>query len=332
MGRRNPGERWSAPGVVANLRDQVDMTQAPRACLDCGADISHRHGNTRRCEPCSAAHQKKQASRNPDYSVKCFDRNEAEDCTRGKLRRLRCSKHYARAVKAGVDLSPPPRSCLACRTTFTPARHDALHCSRRCTTQTSYQRNRRPDETRLCLECEAPFPVTRTDRLTCSRKCGKRRNARSRYKGIRDFVCAHCAGAFQSGRSDALYCSGWCRKRAYYAVNRERLIADSIRWAVAHPEKMQARRRARRALKRGNPGSVGVELRDWRRLVRRHRGCCAYCGDQPETIHMDHVIPLARGGRHAIGNVLPACPTCNHSKSATLLVEWRHQRKLPLAA
>lgn len=308
------------------------MTQTTRACLDCSADISHRHGNSRRCQPCSAVHLKKQSSRNPDDSDGCFDRNDADRCTRGKLRRLRCSKHYKRAIKAGIDLSPPPRNCPSCDVGFTPLRHDAQHCSRRCTTQSSYRRNRRPDETRLCAECEAPFPVTRTDRLTCSRKCGQRRTARRSYKGIHDFVCAHCAGAFQAVRSDANYCSFWCRRRAYYALNREHLIASSVRWAAENPEAMQARRRQRRARKRNNPGSVGVKLKDWRRLVHRFRDCCAYCGARPETMQMDHVIPLALGGRHAIGNVLPACPPCNHSKSARLLIEWRSRRKLPLAA
>ncbi|WP_425597439.1 HNH endonuclease [Streptomyces tendae] len=308
------------------------MTQTTRACPDCGADISHRHGNTRRCEPCATAHRTRQDSRNPDDSAQCIDRNGTDECTRGKLRRLRCWKHYKRAVTAGIDLSPTSRTCLACGTDFTPQRHDARHCSRRCTTKSSYNRSRRPNETKLCIECEAPFPATRTDRITCSRTCRRRRNDRRRYKGIRDFVCAHCAETFQAIRSDALYCSHWCRKRAYYSANRERLIAQSVQWAVDHPEELQARRRARRALQRNNPGSVGVEASDWRRLVLRYRGRCAYCGAQPDAIQMDHVIPLARGGRHAIGNVLPACPTCNHSKQATLLVEWRNQRRRSLAA
>jgi hypothetical protein len=308
------------------------MTQTTRACLDCDADISHRHGNTRRCEPCSAAHQKRQNSRNPDQSNDCFDRTDSEACTVGRLRRLRCNKHYVRAVKAGLDLAPPSRTCLGCGEIFVPTRWDARHCSRRCTSATHNLRTKRPEETRNCVECEKPYLLTRTDRLTCSLKCSKRRIDRRRNKGIRDFLCAHCSSVFQAIRSDALYCSSGCSRRAYYAANKERLTAASMRWAMEHPEEMRARRRKRRALKRDNPGSVGVEFGDWQRLVRRYRGCCAYCGCRPEVIQMDHVIPLARGGRHAVGNVLPVCPTCNHSKSATLLAEWRHRRKLPLAA
>lgn len=66
-----------------------------------------------------------------------------------------------------------------------------------------------------------------------------------------------------------------------------------------------------------------VSTRDWRRLVQRYGGLCAYCRIRPWT-DQDHVIPLVRGGRHAIGNVLPACGRCNRSKGARLLVEWKH--------
>jgi 5-methylcytosine-specific restriction endonuclease McrA len=38
---------------------------------------------------------------------------------------------------------------------------------------------------------------------------------------------------------------------------------------------------------------------------------------------MDHVVPIARGGWHAIGNILPACFSCNSSKRDDLLIYWR---------
>ena len=39
MDIENPGERWSAPGAVANLSEQVDMTKPIRACLACGKPV-----------------------------------------------------------------------------------------------------------------------------------------------------------------------------------------------------------------------------------------------------------------------------------------------------
>jgi len=64
--------------------------------------------------------------------------------------------------------------------------------------------------------------------------------------------------------------------------------------------------------------------RDVVRLVRRHGERCAYCGAPWQ--HLDHVVPLERGGTHAIGNLLPACASCNTSKNRHLLAEWRRAR------
>jgi 5-methylcytosine-specific restriction enzyme A len=52
----------------------------------------------------------------------------------------------------------------------------------------------------------------------------------------------------------------------------------------------------------------------WRRRVQR--GICAYCGKNvpPEGLTMDHVVPVARGGRSARGNVVAACKDCNTRK------------------
>lgn len=44
---------------------------------------------------------------------------------------------------------------------------------------------------------------------------------------------------------------------------------------------------------------------------------CYYC-DEPlfgKKIHIDHIIPLSRGGRHCIENLCASCPSCNLSKN-----------------
>jgi 5-methylcytosine-specific restriction endonuclease McrA len=52
----------------------------------------------------------------------------------------------------------------------------------------------------------------------------------------------------------------------------------------------------------------------WQR--RLSRGLCAYCEKRfpPRELTMDHVVPVARGGRSARGNVVPACKGCNDRK------------------
>jgi 5-methylcytosine-specific restriction enzyme A len=56
----------------------------------------------------------------------------------------------------------------------------------------------------------------------------------------------------------------------------------------------------------------------WKR--RRASGICHYCGGRfaPQTLTMDHVVPLVRGGRSTRGNVVPACKGCNAGKKHKL--------------
>jgi len=52
----------------------------------------------------------------------------------------------------------------------------------------------------------------------------------------------------------------------------------------------------------------------WRQQIQA--GVCHYCGKHvgAEALTMDHIVPVARGGCSAKGNVVPACGACNKTK------------------
>ncbi len=60
----------------------------------------------------------------------------------------------------------------------------------------------------------------------------------------------------------------------------------------------------------------------WKR--RKAKGVCHYCQRQfaPSDLTMDHVVPLARGGKSTKGNVVPCCKECNNTKKQLLPMEW----------
>jgi 5-methylcytosine-specific restriction endonuclease McrA len=90
-----------------------------------------------------------------------------------------------------------------------------------------------------------------------------------------------------------------------------------------------ARRRATRRARELNADVRLVEDKDKAAILRHYRGCCAYCGEPLSgRMEWDHVIPLAKGGRHSIGNLVPTCVPCNRSKSHKILAEWRYRRAL----
>ena len=74
---------------------------------------------------------------------------------------------------------------------------------------------------------------------------------------------------------------------------------------------------------RKDPRHVARErarARDLRRSAwwqdRIRPGICHYCGAQvgPHKLTMDHVVPVARGGRSTKGNIVPSCEACNRTK------------------
>jgi 5-methylcytosine-specific restriction protein A len=67
------------------------------------------------------------------------------------------------------------------------------------------------------------------------------------------------------------------------------------------------------------------ELRNspwWKR--KRSTGICYYCGRKfnPVELTMDHLIPIARGGKSVHGNIVPACKECNNKKKYLIPTEW----------
>jgi len=82
---------------------------------------------------------------------------------------------------------------------------------------------------------------------------------------------------------------------------------DVPTWVEVEPDPVHVRREREKAR----------QLRAsawWRR--RLQSGSCAYCGGTfPERdLTMDHVVPVARGGRSVKGNVVASCKPCNARK------------------
>lgn len=133
----------------------------------------------------------------------------------------------------------------------------------------------------------------------CSRNCKNRASDRRRIA---------------DGRANA-------RDRARYAAEAEHRRAYARAYLQENPERMRAIRLRRRGRIRAN--SFAFTIRDWRKLLARFDGRCAYCGEQRDDLQREHVIPLSRGGTHGVGNIVPACPPCNYAKKDKLLIEWR---------
>lgn len=98
---------------------------------------------------------------------------------------------------------------------------------------------------------------------------------------------------------------------------RRRAWDVSKEWRIANRDKIRdtsARRRER--IRQQRVGIISMKYIE--RLLEKP---CVYCGGKASEI--DHVIPISRGGKHSIGNIVSCCQSCNQKKSTKLVIEWK---------
>ncbi len=105
-----------------------------------------------------------------------------------------------------------------------------------------------------------------------------------------------------------------------YERDPEKLRARTREWRRKHPDIAADTYARSRAKRRSAPVTGKVNRSE---IWLRDAGICHICETpaDPAKWHLDHVIPLSRGGTHGPENVAVSHPACNHRKSAHLLEE-----------
>lgn len=101
----------------------------------------------------------------------------------------------------------------------------------------------------------------------------------------------------------------------YYAnrrLNFKELFQKKYRdWQQKNKDKRAISQRNRQAKKRESGGTLSAT--DWKAILDKYENKCLKCGSK-ENITIDHVVPIALGGRNDTSNVQPLCKTCNCRK------------------
>lgn len=222
------------------------------------------------------------------------------------------------------------KQCIECRKTY------------RKTLAQGKPLNANPQEPmKICRDCGQSFPATRNffslnrarkDRLSVfCRECNKSRlkTYRSAPNGIEKRL------AYRETRreTDKIYHKNYHQRhserervyrRIYRATHQEHIRQYAKRYRQTHAHEKRVQTLTRIARKKQAPGSyTAQQIRD---LYQRQHGCCYYCktkfGKGKNAYHMDHIVPLSRGGTNDIHNIVLACPPCNLKKGGKLLHEW----------
>ena len=84
---------------------------------------------------------------------------------------------------------------------------------------------------------------------------------------------------------------------------------------------------ARRRKRRMDKAEHDLTDAQWSALKDAWAGC-AYCGARQTDLQKDCMLPISRGGRYTLENVVPACPSCNASKCNFEVTSWLRRKKL----
>lgn len=101
--------------------------------------------------------------------------------------------------------------------------------------------------------------------------------------------------------------------RERYQWERERRYKNTLAWKKRNPDKVLSYTSRYFARRRG----AQTEAVSRTYIIERDRSRCHICGGRArrEDIHLDHLVPLSKGGEHSSRNLRVAHSWCNQQRS-----------------
>ena len=230
---------------------------------------------------------------------------EIAGCDKAHVAKGLCSSHYSEQRRAWLKTQGRShhtyveRACQTCGKRWETSRPEARFCTAKCKGVFLSELKR----TKCALPKDHPVTILIAKARTANRRSKPKPFA---WRTARE--CPGCACWFTPlWTPTTITCSKRCSKK----MSRQR-------------------RRAREA---DAPGTYTWS--EFMRIARKFNYTCAYCGERPDRLDPDHVVPLSRGGSNSPSNILPCCLMCNASKNAMTLHEWERwlaDRAMPARA
>lgn len=201
---------------------------------------------------------------------------------------------------------------------------DYTTCSPKCRAIRKEKVNKTRE--RHCIICNATFvprlnQITNGDGKCCSKKCVTKlmhkfsHTQESNKKRAESFKKAIEDGRYvvPTGKDHPKWMGG-AKETIKRRIKSGKANESLKKYRKANPDKVRewAHTRHKRKIGRLPRGTVKLKM-------QLQNNLCVYCQkDVSITYHVDHIIPLAKGGTHVPDNIQILCPTCNVRKSAKL--------------
>jgi hypothetical protein len=191
---------------------------------------------------------------------------------------------------------------------------------------------------KICARCKEEKPVaafskerSRKDGLSYWCKACRKKHSEIHH----DEVLTYSRKYYQEHREEHL-----ARTRKYVQENKEfvRKIHQEYnrkhKKRVTHTHRVWTHRNKNRVFeyhKRRRIALLASEgnwsIAQFEELCQRLEWKCPYCGCSLSwrTVTVDHIVPVVKGGSNRIENINPSCWSCNASKGARDLEDWKRE-------
>lgn len=130
------------------------------------------------------------------------------------------------------------------------------------------------------------------------------------------------------------------KKKEYYKENKEKIKKTARRYREENLEKIRLNARIYRTTEKGRLSEKNknhkrraltrdgdVRTIQLKELIDRSKKCY-WCESKinKKDYHIDHIMPLSKGGRHTISNLVITCPKCNLQKNSKDPFEFAQER------
>jgi 5-methylcytosine-specific restriction endonuclease McrA len=114
------------------------------------------------------------------------------------------------------------------------------------------------------------------------------------------------------------------KRNSWRQQNRERINREHRQWRNENADKVRPQRVAHQAKRRAKAQMTGGSFtrHDTAKLLSAQKRRCWWCSEKLTAYHVDHRIPLSKGGSNDVSNLVISCPSCNLKKSAKLPWEF----------
>ena len=161
----------------------------------------------------------------------------------------------------------------------------------------SYEKNRQRNQDRAkAWKLKNPKKISEQRKKWAAKNPGRDQANRRKYLSIPE----------NKARAAAIH-------KEWKAKNMDRYLEKCNEWLKNNPEFSQRKSNIRRARKKGADGSFTKE--DIADMHIKQKRKCAICKCSiKDSYHIDHIIPLFRGGSNYRKNLQLTCQTCNLKK------------------